>query len=419
MSYSLFSCVGIEIELMIVDVETLDVRPLADRVLRSPDGRVVSELEVGPLAWSNELVAHVVELKTNGPAAAIDTDLLAAFVDDVDRIARILAEHGARLLPTAMHPWMEPVTEATLWQHEHGAVYRAYDRIFGCQGHGWSNLQSLHLNLPFAGDRDFARLHSAIRLLLPMLPALAASSPLVEGRFTGILDNRMHFYGGNSARVPSVVGAVVPEPVLSRADYQRLILSPMYDDIAPLDPQGILRQEFLNSRGAIARFDRGSIEIRVIDSQECPRADLSIAAGVVAVLRLLVDGSVGPVGVDVPMQPLVDLLNRTIRDGARAQVEDASLLALWGIPAPPPVTAGEVWRQWIERSLEEGLLEPDPWGSTLLHLVDMGPLAERIHAALGSDPSRPEIADVYCRLADCLRDDQLFEPHTRASRRIG
>jgi hypothetical protein len=27
---------------------------------------------------------------------------------------------------------------------------------------------------------------------------------------------------------------------------------------------------FANSRGAIARFDRGAIEIRVIDIQECP-----------------------------------------------------------------------------------------------------------------------------------------------------
>ena len=33
----------------------------------------------------------------------------------------------------------------------------------------------------------------------------------------------------------------------------------------------------MNSRGAIARFDRNAIEIRVIDVQECPKADLAIA----------------------------------------------------------------------------------------------------------------------------------------------
>ena len=55
------------------------------------------------------------------------------------------------------------------------------------------------------------------------------------------------------------------------------------------DPDGVLRDEFLNSRGAIARFGRGSIEVRVIDVQECPRADLAVAVLVEGVLKLLVE----------------------------------------------------------------------------------------------------------------------------------
>ena len=52
----------------------------------------------------------------------------------------------------------------------------------------------------------------------------------------------------------------------------------MYDDIAPLDPDAVLQHEWLNARGAIARFDRNTIELRVLDVQECPRADLAICA---------------------------------------------------------------------------------------------------------------------------------------------
>src|SRR5690606_25571994 len=70
--------------------------------------------------------------------------------------------------------------------------------------------------------------------------------------------------------------------------YDREIFQPMFRDIAPYDPDGVLQNEFLNSRGAIARFSRGTIEIRVIDVQECPRADLAIAALTVAVLKMLV-----------------------------------------------------------------------------------------------------------------------------------
>src|SRR5690606_18371458 len=99
-----------------------------------------------------------------------------------------------------------------------------FDRIFNCGGHGWANLQSVHLNLPFANDAEFGRLHTAIRLLLPLMPALAASSPLVERRMTGVLDNRLEFYRSNAKRVPSVTGLVVPEPALTRQEYEQDIL---------------------------------------------------------------------------------------------------------------------------------------------------------------------------------------------------
>src|SRR5690606_3311880 len=100
-----------------------------------------------------------------------------------------LAPLGGRLMPSAMHPWMDPLTQTRLWPHENSPVYEAFNRIFGCQGHGWSNLQSMHINLPFEGDEEFGRLHAGIRLILPILPALAASSPFVEGRATGLMDN--------------------------------------------------------------------------------------------------------------------------------------------------------------------------------------------------------------------------------------
>ena len=87
-------------------------------------------------------------------------------------------------MPTAMHPWMDPATETVLWD-DATDVYRTYDRIYGCRGHGWANLQSMHVNLPFADDSQFARLHAAIRLVLPLLPALAASSPIAEGSVDG------------------------------------------------------------------------------------------------------------------------------------------------------------------------------------------------------------------------------------------
>ena len=270
---------GVEIEYVIADAESLDVRPICDRLLERVAGAPVAEVERGTIAWSNELTLHVLELKTNGPAPALE-GLAAAFQESVADANRHLADLGARLLPGGMHPWMDPGSETRLWPHEYNEVYRTFDRIFGCSGHGWANLQSTHLNLPFSGDEEFGRLHAAVRLVLPLVPAFAASSPFVEGRRGPALDTRLAMYRGNARRVPSVTGSVVPEAVFSRAEYERVVLGRIYGDLAELDPEGVLRHEWVNARGAIARFDRGTVEVRLIDAQECPSADLAVTPAI-------------------------------------------------------------------------------------------------------------------------------------------
>jgi glutamate---cysteine ligase / carboxylate-amine ligase len=152
-----------------------------------------------------------------------------------------------------MHPWMDPRRETRLWPHGNRAIYKTFDRLFDCRGHGWSNLQSTHLNLPFRGDEEFRRLHTAIRLLLPLLPALAASSPFVEGRAAPMLDMRLEVYRHNCARVPSIAGRIVPEWVPTPACYEERILARIQRDLEPLDPERRLHAEWVNARGAIAR----------------------------------------------------------------------------------------------------------------------------------------------------------------------
>ena len=409
--WHLFAATGIELEYMIVDRETLAVRPLADRLLAAVNGGVIaSEVDRGLLSWSNELVSHVIEIKTTAPVAEVDGVLLAALEQDLRHMDQLLAEHGARLMPTAMHPLMDPRHETVLWPHDYSPVYQAYDRIFGCQGHGWSNLQSLHLNYPFQGDDEFGRLHAAIRLVLPILPALAASSPLVEGRWTESLDNRLEFYRTNSQVIPSVAGDIVPEPVFDQASYHEQIFDRVYRDVSPHDPDGILRDEFLNSRGAIARFERGSIEIRLLDVQECPRADLAIAAAVTAVLRLLVDEKLS----DGKSQrvwasaPLAAMLRGTTRQAAAFEITDGAYLRAMGLDADQ-ATAGQLWRHLVDGAVAEGLLGA-PWSSVLDELLALDTLAARLRRLLGESPGRDEILTVYRRLADCLIRDELLRP---------
>jgi len=83
--YHLFEVFGVELEYMIVDAASLDVRPITDRVLHEVAGEYLSEIEMGKISWSNELALHVIELKTNGPASSL-TGLSAEFQSHVGNV---------------------------------------------------------------------------------------------------------------------------------------------------------------------------------------------------------------------------------------------------------------------------------------------------------------------------------------------
>lgn len=401
----LFEGVGVEIEYMIVNRETLDVAPLADRLLQQSDGSIVSEVEHGRLSWSNELALHVIEVKTNGPVATLN-GLADEYQSHVRQMHELLAPLGARLMPTAMHPWMDPHRELELWGHEYNAVYEAYNRIFDCRGHGWANLQSVHLNLPFANDDEFGRLHAAIRLVLPLLPALAASSPIMDGRVTGVVDNRMAVYRDNSAKIPSISGRIVPEAAFSRTEYEEQVFKPMYADIMPFDTDQILQHEWLNSRGAIARFDRGSIEIRVLDSQECPRADIAICQSVVQLLQAMVNEKWSPLASQqkISTEFLGSQFLEVVHTAEQAMVCDPQYLQQFGLSEP--CTAGDIWRS-IDRDLN---LRSTTDEEVLGLILSEGPLSRRImqHPALTGDFSHEALHTVYAQLCDCLVQDALF-----------
>lgn len=286
---SLFSAFGIEIEYMLVDRDSGRVAPWVDLLLRDPEGRPVAERRFGEAVFSNELAAHVLEIKTPGPMAdwmEIE-DLLVDGLKLADRELGLRTEGKGAILPGAMHPLMVPAEEGRLWPHEGLEIYQYYDRVFDCRRHGWMNLQSIHLNLPFADDEEFGRLHAACRLLLPLLPALTSASPFCQGEETGWESTRLKFYADNQQKFPTITGSIVPEAIFNQAEYEEAIYRPMMAEVGPINSEGILEPEWLNSRGAIARFDRMAIEIRVVDAQESVRANLALAAQIVALAQHL------------------------------------------------------------------------------------------------------------------------------------
>lgn len=403
----LFEAYGVELEYMIVNRADLSVLPVADRVL-TEDGVIASDHEDGPITWSNELALHVIELKTTAPAPSL-SGLGASFHESARRILTRLAPEGACILPSAMHPWMDPEREFRKWPHDNAEIYAAFDRIFDCRGHGWSNLQSVHLNLPFADAEEFGRLHAAIRLVLPLIPALAASSPFCEGRRALDLDARLRFYQHNARRIPAVAGRVIPEPIFDPEAYQAELLQPLYRAIAPFDAEGILQHEWLNARGAIARFDRNTIEIRVTDSQECPKADLAVTELIAELVRGLVEERWSSYAAQRrwPVEPLAQLFDLGVRAADDARFEDPAYLEVLGLDPAVPLRGHELWRLLFERL--QARLDPD----TREHLgvyAQHGTLARRLVRGAGDAPPPERLRAVYGELVRCFETNRSYTP---------
>ena len=397
-NFKIWERFGVEMEFMIVDRETLQVLPRADIPLgKDKDGNQLSDVEYDDIGLSNELVSHVLEFKCAHPKSTFD-GLGKRFFHEIRRANKKLEKIGAMLLPSAAHPFMDP-SEMQLWPYDCNDIYQTYDRIFNCKGHGWANLQSTHLNLSFDGDDEFGELHAAIRLLLPLIPAIAASSPYLDSKYTGFKDARIEVYRHNQDKVPEIAGLVIPEKVYTYDEYNKQIFDKVKKAIAPYDPEHLLNHFFLNSRGAIARFDRGAIEIRLVDIQECPNADIAIVELEIATLKAIAGKNLR----DFDTERLSALLTATSRDAEDTVIDWPEYLSVFGMSGK--CTAGELWKH-IFAMVKNELTEVS--ASTMEKMLDRGTLSSALYRALGDAPSREAFVSEYKKLADCLAHNRLY-----------
>lgn len=404
--YHLFEVYGIELEYMLVYKNTFKAAPIVDELLSAKAGEQASDVENGAIAWSNELVAHVVELKTNGPSDNLDA-LSDLFHKNVMEINAILKPLQAHLLPTAAHPLLNPLRDTELWKHSYSEVYELYNRIFNCKGHGWSNVQSTHINLPFYDDKEFEKLHAAIRVILPLIPGLCASSPILEGKNTGFKDARLEYYKTNQKEIPELTGLVIPERVFTKVDYYATIFEPIKKAIKPHDTNNILDHHFLNSRGAIARFDRNAIEIRLVDIQESPKADMAICVLIIEVLKLLVNKKLAPIQQQKKWlkQELFNVLNPIIKDAENYHISNLDYLNLFLIHET--VSVKNLWKHLYGLAKDQ---IHETHHESIETILNEGTLATRILKAVGTDFTEAKIKNVYSRLADCLQKNTVFLP---------
>jgi gamma-glutamyl:cysteine ligase YbdK (ATP-grasp superfamily) len=296
-----------------------------------------------------------------------------------------------------MHPLLR-LEETGIWPHRHRQIYEAYSKIFNLKQHGWLNIQSFQLNLPYSNEKDGILLYNLLSNICAYLPAITASSPIYEGTFGRNIDNRLSFYVQNQREIPSVTGDVVPEPMSSFCQYKKEIIAKYSADLAAAGAdQLIIGEEWVNSRGVIFRFDRRALEVRVMDEQECIKSDVAMSCFIRALLR----GSMNEEKSLLPHEVLVNDFNSVVANGLNAKTQH-----------PYGKTARQVCQNLLQVARESATREEKNYLTIVQKRIEHGNLSDKIresvHRRAQKTDAQQAIINVYSRLTKNLIDNQPY-----------
>lgn len=374
--------------------DDLKALPIVDRILKDLHGRFVNSVVQRDFTFGKELQMHVLEVKPNLPFKSP-----VIFEENMHRAVLFMSDflwrgYDAHLLGTGMHPLLRP-EETSIWYHRDQQIYLAYGKLFNLHRHGWLNIQSFQVNLPYATEQEGVKLHNFLANVIAYLPALTASSPIYEGKFGRDVDNRLRFYKLNQREIPSVTGDVIPEYVSSLIEYRQRIIEKYSSQMAEAGADKLmLHKDWVNSRGVIFRFDRKAVEIRVMDEQECIKSDVAISCYIRALLRGLLVENIQL----LPHEILVDDYNSIVAEGLKA--------------CPTGRPARNICQAFYEIAWKNASKEEKKYLPLIKKRIDKGNLSETIRLAVQKKAQKTTmkeaIVSIYSKLWESLIQNQPF-----------
>ena len=386
---------GPEHEFSIVD-EDLRPQPIVDKIIKQLAGRIKNDVTLSNIIFGKELQAHVAEFKGDAPFAS-PSAFEETMYHGVIEVLQILDRFGVKFLGLGMHPTLS-LSEAKVWSHRDRGIHAALDKVFGLGQHGWLNIQSFQLNLSYFNETEAVRAYNILTTIVPYLPAISASSPIYDSKFGEYADNRLYFYKTNQKQVPSITGEIVPEYIDSFKTYCDLTIRKYSKDLVEINASPCLvNKSWINSRGAVIRFERKAIEIRVMDEQECIKSDVALSCFIRALLRGLMKQRE-----KLLHHLLVEDLNSVIKDGLDAKVRN-----------PVASTARDVCRHLCKIAEENSTSEEKSYLGVIKKRIENGNLsqivAEHVRRRLKKTNMTEAIRDVYSRLIKSLGKNEIYE----------
>lgn len=290
--------VGVEEEFAILDPRTLDMIPRFEQLYAR------AEID-DPLLYEHitgELIASEIEI-----ISGAGRDVHDAFERQREHRRRLFAlaeANGVALGATGTHPWAD-YREQRIIDTEH---YRRVEE--GLKYVAWrNNTFSLHVHL---GVRDIDRAVRAcdrLRPALPLLLAISANSPYLDGRDSGLHSARTQSFTKSFPRCG------VPDAFGSWRAYREYI-------------------EFLRDTSSIVEFTQvwwsvrphfkfGTVEVRICDAQASAQESEALAGLMVACIAQAVrDVDEGTPHEDQPGRLIEENMWRAIRHGLEGRLID-------------------------------------------------------------------------------------------------
>lgn len=386
----LFSTLMVSPTLAVVRAGSLQASDVDAELLAELDRSVVSG-GARALSWGSGPAGHLVILSTTQPIddmAQAHADMHAAVVG----ASTTLADRNLLLLPAGAHPFLA-----------HSAATPA--AFPGADHAGWRNNQCLVVKLPFTDD-EFAKVLAAVRVLLPILPALSAASPIIEGRVGPSLDMRLVLQSQRFSGWSALAGPLIPEAVFTRDEYYRTVFTPIVKALADAGMHDTVDMMSMDSRWATASFDPDHLELKILDGQESIGANMALAELLVAVLRKLCNGRWISTYVQRAWDgaDLAEILQNVLRNGAQAVIDNQQFLRTFGCDAPS-LSTGQLWEHIIA---QVGKQLPARSRDHVVFLLREGNLARRILGATGPQPDERKLLSVYERMCTALIKDEAF-----------
>ncbi len=313
--------VGLEEEFAILDPVSLDLTPRYEELAGAAAADPVLDASI-----SGELIASEIEIRSG---RGIDVaDAIAHQNDHRRRLFALAAAHGVELGATGTHPWADYRAQPII-DTEH--YHRVED---GLKWVAWrNNTFALHVHVGIHGADRAVQVCDRLRPTLPVLLAISANSPFLDGRDTGLASIRSQTFTKSFPRCG------IPDPFETWRSYAEYI-------------------DFLVRTRSIVEYTQvwwsvrphlsfGTVEVRICDAQSTAEESDALARLIVATVaqatRDVDEGATAPSR--LPARLLEENMWRAIRFGLDGQLLDfgkgeeypareaAERLLAWSAPA--------------------------------------------------------------------------------------